>query len=801
MRYFYTLLVFIFHFTFSVAQTIQGKVTDANTAEPLIGVNIIFGDFTGTSSDINGNYKIQKSPGTYTLTFKFLGYEELKCQVTVQQGENVVLNIALENAALKIETVVVSAGKFEQKIEETTVSVEVIKPSLIESKNTTNIQTAIEQVPGVTVTDGQANIRGGSGWSYGAGTRVQVLVDDMPLISGDAGQAQWGLIATENIHQVEVIKGASSSLYGSSALNGVINIRTAYPGNEPETKVNFHHGFYDDTKKESLNWWGKRNQRIYGVDFLHKRKIINLDLVVGGFALEDEGYRYDEIIDRKRVNFSTRYKDQKIEGLSYGINGNFLFNTVGSALIWESYDQGYIPLDSSATLTAGNVFHIDPFITYVNGRNDKHYLRTRYMEVVNDNSTNDEDSGQDNQSQTYYTEYQYQKTLEKLGLNWTNGVMNELVQAKSDLFNGKNNKLNSAVFSQIDKKFFRDRLNLSVGARYEIFQLESDMNLVIENDTLNKISVSKPVFRLGANYRIGKATFLRSSWGQGYRFPSIAELFISTNIGDVYVFPNPSLVPEYGWSSEVAIRQGFQLNTFKGFIDVAAFKMMYHDMMEFSFGPWGDSGTGFLGTGLGFKSVNIGTTEVKGIELSITAQGKINSNATLNLLAGYLYNQPIVINPFDEYAKAPYENYYNSSSNNYDMTVGLEGAIDSSGIQNPAEHIQLLKYRHQHQVKLDAELITSKFTSGVSVRYNSFMENIDAIFATPFFELQAPGINESREDLSSGDLVIDYRLSKQLNKETRVSLIINNLLNTEYQSRPANLMPPRMVSIQWSIKV
>ena len=210
---------------------------------------------------------------------------------------------------------------------------------------------------------------------------------------------------------------------------------------------------------------------------------------------------------------------------------------------------------------------------------------------------------------------------------------------------------------------------------------------------------------------------------------------------------------------------------------------------------------GVLGTGLGFKSVNIGTTEVKGIELSITAQGKINSNATLNLLAGYLYNQPIVINPFDEYAKAPYENYYNSSSNNYDMTVGLEGAIDSSGIQNPAEHIQLLKYRHQHQVKLDAELITSKFTSGVSVRYNSFMENIDAIFATPFFELQAPGINESREDLSSGDLVIDYRLSKQLNKETRVSLIINNLLNTEYQSRPANLMPPRMVSIQWSIKV
>ena len=55
------------------------------------------------------------------------------------------------------------------------------------------------------------------------------MVDDMPLISGDAGQVQWSRIATENINQVEVIKGAASALYGSSALNGIINIRTAFP--------------------------------------------------------------------------------------------------------------------------------------------------------------------------------------------------------------------------------------------------------------------------------------------------------------------------------------------------------------------------------------------------------------------------------------------------------------------------------------------------------------------------------------------------------------------------------------------
>ena len=67
----------------------------------------------------------------------------------------------------------------------------------------------------------------------------------------------------------------------------------------------------------------------------------NLDLVLGGFILDDEGYRYGEVTNRKRFNFNTAFKDQKIEGLSYGINANFLFNETASALIWQSYDGLY----------------------------------------------------------------------------------------------------------------------------------------------------------------------------------------------------------------------------------------------------------------------------------------------------------------------------------------------------------------------------------------------------------------------------------------------------------------------------
>ena len=119
-------------------------------------------------------YQLQVDEGEQKITFRYIGYEEIIKTISLQKNESIVINIALSPSSEQLSTVVVSAGKYEQKIEEITVSMEVIKPSLIENKNTTDIQTAMDQIPGVNITDGQANIRGGSGWSYGAGTRVLV---------------------------------------------------------------------------------------------------------------------------------------------------------------------------------------------------------------------------------------------------------------------------------------------------------------------------------------------------------------------------------------------------------------------------------------------------------------------------------------------------------------------------------------------------------------------------------------------------------------------------------------------------
>ena len=788
MRRIFTLVIITLCNLTLYSQTIIGTITDEANNEKLIGVNIILENGGGTSTDIFGKYSLNTNEGTQKLTFKYIGYKDIVKEISLAKDENKIINITLESSSEQLSTVVISAGRFEQKIEEITVSMEVIKPTLIENKNTTQIETVMDQIPGVNITDGQANIRGGSGWSFGAGTRVLVMVDDMPLISGDAGQVQWSLIATENINQIEVIKGASSALYGSSALNGVINVRTAFPSQRDidkdplkkgYLKVNLHKGLYDFPEREVLNWNGDKRRAFYGCEFLFSNKYENLDLSVGGNIFKDDGFRQGEITDRKRFNLNSTYKSKNIEGLSYGLNANFLFQTTGSAIIWDGLDRAYIPLDDEITTTNGDTYNIDPFITYLNG-NNRHSFKTRYLKVINDNSTKEDDAGQDNQAESYYSDYQWQKKIEKYNLRITSGTTNEIVYADSDLFNGKNYKTNHSLYTQLDKKW--NRLNISLGARYESFSLHSDDKHFINGDSINDFSAGKPVFRTGINYQAAEATYVRASWGQGYRFPSMAELFISTNTSGLEIYPNPELKPESGWSSEIAIKQGVKSGKWMGYIDIAAFIQQYDDMMEFSFGQWG--GPDKPDGGVGFKSINVGKTRISGLEISINGQGKINPNLSINVIAGYTYMNPISLD---------LDYVYTESINGYELTY-----------RNTSSDSTMLKYRYKHIAKADIEIVYKDISIGGSMRYNSFMKNIDKIFTIiggDGEDAQIPGINSAREKFKDGDFIIDLRAGYQITKTARLGFIANNVLNREYMTRPATMMSPRTFAVQLALKI
>jgi len=200
--------------------------------------------------------------------------------------------------------------------------------------------------------------------------------------------------------------------------------------------------------------------------------------------------------------------------------------------------------------------------------------------------------------------------------------------------------------------------------------------------------------------------------------------------------------------------------------------------MEFSFGLWEFNDGSY---GVGFKSVNVGETRISGLELSLSGQGKLNEDLSINILGGYTYMNPIPLDTTEVYAEVlgNIVTYSNSSS-------------------DPS----ILKYRYNHIAKLDMELIYKKLSLGSSFRYNDFMKNIDKIFASEFFaEEIVGGIPEAREKFKNGDFIVDVRTSYQLNDVTKISLVINNLLNREYMSRPANMMPPRTIALQCNMKI
>ncbi len=786
---------------------LKGCVTDKNSKEPIIGATIqLVTDLSkGTTTDIEGNYVLVLDTGKYKILYNYLGYKSETIEVTVKDNQISIKNITLNQDSKTLETVVVSSGKFEQKIEELTVSMEVIKPDLIQNKNTTSIETALEQVPGLTIIDNDPQIRGGSGFTFGVGSRVAIVVDGVPLLSGDAGRPEWSYIPVENIEQVEIIKGASSVLYGSSALNGVINIRTGYPRSKPKTSINYSVGQYSIPKSPAGNWYKMNGNNSFpgfsNLNLFHSRIIKNnLDFVIGANFNIDQGYigppppapylepalkkalliedsiytfsNDDMIKQRGRINMNLRYRSKRIEGLNFGVNSNFMLNKTNMVFAWLDDSLGiYRGYPGAMFLQDQTLFNVDPFVKYTTKNGLSHSLQTRIFHSDNVITNN-----QSNKGTMYYGEYQMQRKFKSIDLNFTGGIVGNISYSTSRLYVSSgtpNNKIvNASGYIQLDKKFW-NVLNLSGGVRYEYFKMN------------NLNSVVAPIYRAGANLQVTKGTFVRVSYGQGYRYPTITERYITTKAGMFGIFPNPDLKPETSNSFEIGIKQGFKIGNCKGFFDVAGFYQKYKNNIEYLFGVW-DPDVSIVG----FKFLNTGNSQVRGVDMSLAATTpETNKRFGITTLIGYTYIEPITLNPDSVYAR--------------DKSLGGFGQDLTYKNSSMDTTDNILKYRFKHMFKLDVEFRIYRFSLGVSNKYYSKMQNIDKAFEGieiltdgfyPYvYRIKATNYWKSHYYIS----VWDARLSYKISEKQKLSIICNNLFNEIYSLRPLKIESPRTASIQY----
>ncbi|MBK7869857.1 MAG: TonB-dependent receptor [Saprospiraceae bacterium] len=232
------LLVFLIICCFSstsLAQATLKGIVKANE-EALAFANVMLrGTTYGGATDEFGHFEIQAPAGIYTLEIAMLGYQRFEQSVELKANQIIDLEtIILEESASTLNEVVVTGTLKEVNRIESPVPVEVYNPTFFKKNPTPNIFDALQNVNGVrpqlncnVCNTGDIHINGLEG------PYTMVLIDGMPVVSSLA--TVYGLSGIPNslVERIEIVKGPASSLYGSEAIGGLINIITKNPQKAP----------------------------------------------------------------------------------------------------------------------------------------------------------------------------------------------------------------------------------------------------------------------------------------------------------------------------------------------------------------------------------------------------------------------------------------------------------------------------------------------------------------------------------------------------------------------------------------
>ena len=838
------------------------------------------------------------------LTFSYVGYDSENRSVNAMTK---VINVPLLTHNEILDDVVVTAGRFEQRQTDVTVSMEVLKPQALRSQAPTDLSSTLQTLPGVEIIDKQPSIRGGGGWTYSVGSRCQVLMDGMTILNPKTGEINWNNIPLENVAQVEVIKGASSVLYGSSALNGVINVRTQRPGLEPETKVSGYVGIYDNYKDYAYT--GARLPLYYGAEASHSRRVGNFDVSMAISGFKDEGYRKQSFNDRVRLGGNLTYHHPVDEGkyMTVGANVNYVANQFGDFFIWRSPKDPIHPSPLTNMGRKEHNFNIDPFFNYDDTeRGISHKLRTRFY-LTSDNLTvpselkstadiakwaitsfdMDKVKGYYDQIQGYinndgmemtdallltfqdvilpimdedwmtaineginlvqnglgytgtiaelqdvaayamgmmadntptrpeltyngYIDYQFAKQWDN-GVRLTTGINWNHITNTANV-TGTHHTDNLAAYLQYDHRI-ADKLSLSAGMRLEYYRMDNQYKEA--NIQLGSwLCPVRPVFRAGLNWEIYKAGFLRASFGQGYRNPSVTEKFARKDIGGVGVYPNHDIKPESGFNAEIGYKQLYKFGPITGTLDVAAFYTEYRDMIEYQFGLFRNSDFSMVnsmtdvldeaekmindfketksfknaGIGIGAQFVNVSHARIYGAEVSTAGKVDIQKDMGLRYSIGYTFTEP--------------EDLDNASRIEKEKTY-----TDPLQMKNKSNDTKYLKYRNRHSFKTTIDYNYKWLSLGVNMMYRSKMLAVDYLMVDEREKAQEDLMDYARKFIfgyedgvslhdywmahNTGVFTMDLRASVRFKEHVEFQFLVNNLLNTEYSFRPMALAPPR----------
>ena len=250
----------------SYSQTIKGQITNGIDVIPFANISVKSSGI-GVAADSNGHFILNDVPeGKHEIVVSAIGYIKHKDSFTVKAGLNS-YNLVLKESSYKLDQVVVTGTMKESFIQASPVKVDVITQRFLEKVVTSNIMEVIDNINGVqkqvncgVCGTNDIHINGMEG------PYTLVLIDGMPIMSSLSTVYALNGIPTSLIKQIEVIKGPSSTLYGTEAVAGVINIITKKPSDVSLIELGV---FFNSDLEKNL-------------DFAYAPKIKNVNMLLSG---------------------------------------------------------------------------------------------------------------------------------------------------------------------------------------------------------------------------------------------------------------------------------------------------------------------------------------------------------------------------------------------------------------------------------------------------------------------------------------------------------------------------------------
>ncbi|MES2764490.1 MAG: TonB-dependent receptor [Bacteroidota bacterium] len=553
---------------------VAGIVQDSKTKAPLSGITLrIEGTALGGSTDREGKFILHSvPPGRYILLSSAVGYRITKTDFTLQDQDSVFLNVEITPVYLQESELIVSAGKRVQAVHDVPVSVVVVDERAIRQRNITKIDDLLRYIPGVSVSGNQVSIRGTSGFTLGFGSRTLMLLDGFPMLSADIGDIKFDALPLFDIERVEVVKGASSALYGNAALGGIISFITREPREYPEFRFRSYEGIYTVPKYDG---WRHTQQlsRMDGFDASYSQKIGPVSWIFSGGIKGDNSYRAFD--DSYRWNVFSKISFVPAPSTSIFVLANHAYEDHANWSYWRNLKNATLPpegTDMSERLRGFKTTLVGEFKQIIS---NAHYFIIRggsYITEFQNNVGLASQSFQKSRALANNIELQANSRYnEKIlftygGAFIRNDVLSNIYADNSGLFLSKGQYISSG-YAQTEFTNL-DGIIVTLGSRLDA------------EKTFGEKSNIQFSPRFGMSYASPIGAKLRISAGRGFRAPSVGERSVVMQLQNFKLFSNSDISPEKSWSFELGANHNINILDAPFTYDIALFQNELYSLIE-----------------------------------------------------------------------------------------------------------------------------------------------------------------------------------------------------------------------------